>query len=95
MFKQAKADYTYQMLKGNVIAIINQNKGGKSVTNDIENVLAEIAKSEHITLAEYKIMYKDSEGDWTGVIQGSSIGFFFIGDRRMSMNEAKDKLLQK
>lgn len=46
------ADYEYQVI-GNVVVIIDLNQGGRSVTNDIENVLDSIGKD--VDLADKKL----------------------------------------
>lgn len=37
-----------------------------SVTNDIENVVADIAANEGINPLEYTIIYRNSESNWDG-----------------------------
>lgn len=46
------------------IVIIDLNIGGKSVTNDIENVVKYIGKTENIDVNKYLIIYQDTEGTW-------------------------------
>lgn len=58
------ADYDYQVI-GNVVVIVDLNQGGRSVTNDIDNVLASIGKD--VDLADKKIIYQDSCGVFDGV----------------------------
>lgn len=58
------ADYEYNIV-GNVVVIIDLNLGGRSVTNDIENVLESIGKD--VELADKKIIYRDSCGVFDGV----------------------------
>ena len=63
----SRSDYSYKVLdipKGKFIAITDLNLGRMSVTNNIENVLEEIAGVESLSLLEYKIVYRDSEGTW-------------------------------
>lgn len=63
------ADYTYDIedIKGrNVVSIVDLNLGHMSVTNDIENVLVDIAERERITISDYMVVYRDSEGNWDG-----------------------------
>lgn len=61
----AKANYNYTVKDG-IVAIVDLDLGGMSVTNDIENVVKEISKKENIQAAEYKWIYKDSDGMWDG-----------------------------
>jgi hypothetical protein len=50
------------------ILIFDRNRGGKSVTNDIENVLEDLKPQTLLPLHEYDIVYRDSEGQWDLVI---------------------------
>ena len=64
-----KADFTYTIESyagRNVIVIKDLNLGNVSVTNDIENVIDEICKSENIVKKSYMIVYMDSEGVYDG-----------------------------
>ena len=58
------SDYEYEIV-GNVVVIYDLNQGGRSVTNDIDNVLATIGKS--VDLTDKKIIYRDSCGVFDGV----------------------------
>lgn len=60
-----RADYTYTV-EGSVIAIVDLDQGGRSVTNDIENVLDDI-QAELGSLSGYAVIYRDSSGQWDGV----------------------------
>ena len=46
MNKQSRADFRYRVVQDNedikLLLIVDENLGGRSVTNDIENVLADI-----------------------------------------------------
>jgi len=57
--KRPLSDYSYTVT-GNKVHIIDQNLGRMSVTNDVENVLAEIHKE--IDLTGKTVTYRDSEG---------------------------------
>lgn len=59
-----RSDYSYR-IDGDVIAITDNDKG-RSVTNDVPNVLADLVK-EGIDLSQYKIMYRDTSGIWDGI----------------------------
>lgn len=77
--KPIRADYTYTV-EDNVIAIVDLDLGSKSVTNDIENVLADI-RSELGDLAGYSVIYRDSMGRWDGVrLVGRSVEFYSINE---------------
>ena len=76
----ARADYLWHIRDG-VLVIIDRNLGNRSVTNDIENVLADIDRDLRqladttrlnsmrgvLKLHEYDIIYADSEGRFDGV----------------------------
>lgn len=94
-----RAEYDYKV-EGSILWI--EDKGGmKSVTNDIENVLADIAKDRGIS--NKKIMYKDSDGIWDEVrakittkgkdVSISNLEFFPITET--NFHKAKEKLLAK
>ena len=61
-----RADFSYTISDGTVY-IIDEDKGNKSVTNDMENVLSDIESIEG-SLQNYKIVYRDSQGIWERVI---------------------------
>ena len=50
------------------IRFVDQDKGAMSVTNDMERVLTEVAFHIDRTLADYEILYRDSEGTWDRVV---------------------------
>lgn len=67
--KKSRADYTYAILNTqgrNVISIIDENKGNRSVTNSIELVVKEIGEAEKINPEQYMVVYCDSENMWDG-----------------------------
>jgi hypothetical protein len=47
---------------GNVIAVIDHD-AGRSVTNDAENVIIDLARDD-FDLPQYRIIYKDTRGIW-------------------------------
>lgn len=64
-----RADYTHSIETHqgrSVIIIEDLNLGNKSVTNDIENVVKDIAVMEKIDPLQHIIVYKDSMGTWDG-----------------------------
>lgn len=73
------ADYTYSV-EGTVIAIIDLDLGNRSVTNDIEYVLADI-RAELGDLAGYSVIYRDSMGRWDGIrLVGNTVHFYGLGE---------------
>lgn len=51
-------------IDGRIIWIKDENQDHRSVTNDAENVLTEIAGELDGELTDYLVMYQDSEGIW-------------------------------
>lgn len=66
--RKSKASFGYitDTYKGNkVVYITDQSVMPQvTVTNDIENVIADIATSEEIDPKDYLFLYKDGEGRW-------------------------------
>jgi hypothetical protein len=74
-----RADYTYTV-ESSVIAITDLDRGSKSVTNDIENVLDDI-RAEIGDLAGYAVIYRDSMGRWDGVrLAGRVVEFYSLNE---------------
>lgn len=48
------------------ITIIDEDLGGKSVTNDIQYAIKRIEREKGIDADNYLIVYRDSNGDWDG-----------------------------
>ena len=64
-----QSDYTYEFAKmygTRCIVITDLNQGNKSVTNDIENVVADIARKEQLNPTNFPIIYSDTEGIYNG-----------------------------
>lgn len=66
--KKSWASYYYKtgLFEGKPYISIIDNDGIKSVTNDIENVVADICKAEGIEAEDHIVVYRDSEGNWDG-----------------------------
>lgn len=65
----AKADYSHALAELNgrpIIVIQDLDRGNKSVTNDINNVVEEIAQKERINPVDHYIIYRDSDREWNG-----------------------------
>lgn len=78
-FSGPRADYTYSV-EGSVIAIVDLDQGSKSVTNDMENVLAEI-RAELGDLSGYAVIYRDSMSRWDGVrLTGRVVEFYSLNE---------------
>lgn len=61
-----KSDYEWKANE-NLLQIVDLNTGGRSVTNDVENVINEIYEKLGEQIKKFKIIYKDSEGIWDGI----------------------------
>jgi hypothetical protein len=64
-----ESDYDYYIDRENaspVLVIIDLDRGGKSVTNNIKAILNSIAAVENFDLT-MPIIYKDSDGNYDGV----------------------------
>lgn len=69
MQKKSSANFLYRLgivTDQKILLIWDKNLGNRTVTNDIENVVADIAAHENLDAEDYLIFYKDSEGTWTG-----------------------------
>lgn len=89
----AKADYSHgitECLGRPFIVIQDLDNGNKSVTNDMDNVLEEIATREKIDPADHLIVYRDSQKLWDGYVYRSHE---FVGLRADSYQEAMDRML--
>ena len=73
------SDYSYSIHEKTIL-IIDLDKGGRSITNNMSNVLKDISFKEGIDLSFYNIAYKDSLNEWDGVKIGdnSKISFYPI-----------------
>jgi hypothetical protein len=74
---------------GNVIAIIDHDQG-KSVTNDAENVIADLAAS--FDLSQYRVIYRGTRGIWDELLvdrTGRFAGFSSINERDLPAALAK------
>ena len=75
---------------GNVIAIIDHDQG-RSVTNDAENIIADLA-AQGFDLSRYLVIYKDTRGIWDQLLVDRTrrcAGFSSINERDLSAALAK------
>lgn len=92
-----KSDYEWRF-KDNILFIEDLNLGRMSVTNNMENVLSEIRDKIGEKIIGAKIIYKDSEGFWDGVIpewtikECLNVRFYYIGE--ISLIKAIDKMIK-
>ena len=86
----AVADFTYS-INPDTIFITGTTLGKRSVTNDIEAVLRKIEYWHQGSIAGSKIMYRDEQGVWDGVLwDGRTASFFTI--RETDEGKAMTKL---
>lgn len=63
----SRATFSYELSDDGILQIIDlDHDGAKSVTNDIENVLLDIAQHEG-PLGAYRVIYRDSTQRWDGI----------------------------
>lgn len=77
--RNAKSNYRHQ-IDGRILFIEDLDHGGKSVTDNIENVLAEISEQLGTSISNFDVIYRDSENKIDGVhtCDGKFTGFYFI-----------------
>jgi hypothetical protein len=83
-----RATYSYTV-HGNVIAIVDYDQG-RSVTNDAENVIADLDAC--FDLSKYQVIYRDTRGIWDQILvdrTGYFAGFSSINERDLSAALAK------
>ncbi len=61
----AKCDYAVELIH-DLLVLVDLNLGNKSLTNDIENVLADL--NNDIDLFDKVIVYRDSDGHYDRVL---------------------------
>jgi hypothetical protein len=79
-----RAVYSYTT-HGDVIAIVDHHQG-KSVTNDAENVIADLAR-RGFDLARFRVIYRDTRGIWDQLLvdrTGHFAGFSNLNERDLS-----------
>ncbi len=78
---EPRAVFRFETYGGNVIAVVGI-EDGRSVTNDAEAVIAQLA--EKFDLSKFRVIYQDTRGIWDELLVGA--GSRFTGFR--SINEA-------
>lgn len=84
-----RSNYIYEVY-GKVIAIIDPDDGGKSVTNDAENIIADFVE-KGFDLSQYRVIYRDTRGIWDEMLVKDSAfkDFRSINERELSAALAK------
>jgi len=87
----AKSKSSYMVKQEGPFVFITDYDKGMSVTNNIENVLAEIESDLGHPIGEFKVIYKDTMGQIDGVQtkEGKFHEFYHIGTK--TFEEAKSK----
>lgn len=79
--RPTRSDWMVGVLEGppRILAVIDTNLGGTSVTNDIEAVLAVL--NDQLGLQGAHVLYRDSAGNWDAVnhANGEFVGFRLLG----------------
>jgi hypothetical protein len=86
--EQPRSVYS-RTVHGNVIAIIDHD-AGRSVTNDAENVIADLAAD--FDLSKYHVIYRDTRRIWDQILvdrTGHFVGFSSINERDLPAAIAK------
>jgi hypothetical protein len=75
---------------GNVIAIVDHDQG-RSVTNDADNVIADLTK-QGFDFSRYHVIYRDTRGIWDQILvdcTGRFAGFSCLNERDLFAAIAK------
>jgi hypothetical protein len=74
-----RARYTWHD-DGRCLLIFDESNGGKSVTNDAEQVIADFAE-RGIDVDQRRVIYRDSTGLWDGMAtrDGRFVAFILLG----------------
>lgn len=85
---QSRSVYSHT-IHGDVIAVTDHDQG-RSVTNDAENVIADLAA--RFDLSRYRVIYRDTRGIWDQMLvdrTGHFAGFASINERDLAAALAK------
>jgi hypothetical protein len=91
MQKKSRANFLYRLGivdDKKILLIWDQDLGNMSVTNDIENVVADIVAHESIDPIEHLIIYRDSTGRWDGWDRATEDFFCFSEKERQRFAQA-------
>jgi hypothetical protein len=91
---KTQSDYRYSKVKKDgilVIAIVDLDLGGTSVTNDIENVVEAICHKEKIAIDDAAFIYLDSLKTWDGWNQKTG---WFVALSTNDKQEAINKIVK-
>ena len=86
-----RSTYDYFTRSG-VVFVTDRDEGGRSVTNDIENVVSELI-ARGVLRPGYRLTYRDSMGVWDEVVLDGHCRF--VGFRSLNAGtpeEAREKM---
>lgn len=91
-----RAAFEYEKTADGIIQIIDLDEG-TSVTNDIRNVLLDIAQEENQPITSFHIIYLDTEGYWSIVNlseRGTVAGFTSLNtkDQEVAVARMRERL---
>lgn len=86
-----RSAYIHEEVGPFIVAVTDLN-GGVSVTNDIENVVADLVKAGHDFKCK-RLIYCDSEGHWDGVCVVENKFSRFVPLGRSNKEEAANAAL--
>jgi len=69
MSRNSKAHFLYKVVKikdHDVVFVIDQNLGGRTVTSDMHYIAADLVQAEKLNTRGFTIIYRDSEEKWDG-----------------------------
>lgn len=72
----SRSDYQIIKVENNKVFLVDLDRGRMSVTNDAENVYAEVTKK----YPGHRVIYRDSTGCWDEIVLRSNTVMIF-GDR--------------
>lgn len=85
-----RAEYTFT-IEGIIVAIVELNRWGKSVANDLDTVLEEVS-GQMGDLTGYAVLYCDRMGIWDGVrLERGLAKFYELGET--ALEQAAGRLL--
>ena len=75
---------------GEVIVILDLDEGGRTVTNDVENVIADLAS--HTPLDGKRVIYRDTSGLWDEILVEGGRFASFAPIRARTIAEALERI---
>jgi hypothetical protein len=75
-FKSFRAKYSVELRDG-ILVLVDANAGDRSITNDAEAVIADLAQQYDLAFTNYAVIYRDTDGIWDELVHadGRFAGF--------------------